>query len=283
MKQAEVEERLVFFPCGKNSLAGVVTIPREPNGQTVLIPWGSGAFPSSGPNRIRARLARALAEQGFHAFRFDYRGVGESDGDYQKPDMEKPNTEEITAAFAWLTSQGFFEIVIVANCFGAWSALMATPMLQGLRGLAMVNAPVGRDHKQVEASEGSLRWWVGKARGLSWAKLRNANRRSVYRKMVVAKATSVVGRSRDGRFSRAICEVLDRGIPILLVYGNDDFRFDLESELERGLSNELAKASPLTRVAITSERLEGFASFAAQDALLTEIIPWVKELSKSSK
>ena len=164
MTISNVEERLVFFPCGDAALAGVLTVPREANGRTILIPWGAGAFPSSGRNRLRTRLRRTLAEEGFYCFRFDYLGVGESDGEYRTPDMDRPNTEEIVAASAWLTSQGLGRITIVTNCFGGWSSLMAAPKILGLEGFAAVNPPVRRDHDQVRAGDGSLLWWINKIR-----------------------------------------------------------------------------------------------------------------------
>ena len=175
------EERLVFFPCGSFTLAGILTIPSDAYGWTVVShPWGSSTIPSSGPNRIRARLARTLADRGFHAFRFDYSGAGESDGDYPETvDMAKPRSEEIIAACDWLSSQDLPRVIVVANCFGGWSSLMAAPRIPGLEGMAVVNAPVRRDHQQVFVGDRSWRWWASKLRGLSWKKLRSRSRRAL--------------------------------------------------------------------------------------------------------
>jgi pimeloyl-ACP methyl ester carboxylesterase len=273
-----IEERLVFFPFGATSLAGILAVPAEPNGRTVLIPWGGGAYPSSGRNRLRTRLARTLAEQGFHSFRFDYRGVGESDGDYRRPDMAAPNTEEVVAACAWLASQGLPRIVIVAHCFGAWSSLMAAPMIPGLEGMALINAPVRRDHEQM-AGAGSWRWWASHLRKLKLSKLRSAERRARYRKLVAAKASSLVGSgSSDTRYARAVGFMVDRRIPVLLIYGEDGFRADLELEADHGLRAAIERAGPPTRLVTVSERLQGCASLAAQDVLLKEVVPWLHEL-----
>lgn len=286
MTPAEIEERLVFFPCGGTSLAGILAIPAKPNGRTVLIPWGSGAFPSSGRNQVRTRLARTLATQGFYAFRFDYRGVGESDGDYQGPDMAKPNTDEIVAASEWLASQGLPRIVVVATCFGGWSSLMAAPMIRGLEGMAVVNAPVRRDHQEVRRT---WRWWASRLKRLRLWKLRSAQHRAVYRKLVFARASSLVNlrprvtsqlslESDQTRFSDAVNYLLRLRIPILLMYGTDDFRADFEAELNRGLRVAIEKADPPTRVMIVRERLEGCANFAAQEALVEGLVPWLLEL-----
>lgn len=278
---AGFEERLVFFPSGGNTLAGIHAVPDQPNGRTVLMPWGSGAYPSSGRNRIRARLARTIAKEGFHTLRFDYTGVGESGGDYQIPDMAKPYSEEIVAACAWLNAQGLSRIVIVASCFGAWSSLRVAPSISGLEGMALINAPVWRDHKQVQVARAPLQWWAGKLRHLSWAKLRSADHRSLYRRMIGAKAASLVRGSGDRTYSRDIRALVDRRIPILLMYGDGDFRGDLDQELESGLRAALATAGPPSGLILTKERLQGYASFEAQDALLNGVLQWLGELSSS--
>lgn len=284
------EERLVFFPCEGACLAGVLTLAPEPNGRTILIPWGAGAFPSSGRNRIRARLARTLAELGFHAFRFDYLGVGESDGEYQKPDLARPNIKEIVAASEWLTSEGFSRIVVVGHCFGGWSSLLAAPMIPGLEGMVVVNAPVRRDHKQIRRS---WRWWASRVKKLTLKKLLSAEHRAAYRKLVRAnassamrspsKAPSTVGLGPStARFSSAVTHLLKHRIPLLLMYGDDDFRVDLEIELDRGLNAAITKAGPPTRLITVPEHLEGCASLDAQDALLKGIVPWLQELPELS-
>ena len=281
---AGIEERPVFFPCGSLTLAGVLSVPPRSNDLTVLIPWGAGAYPSSGRNQIRARLAWALAEKGFHAFRFDYRGVGESEGEYRKPDLATPSSADILAACDWLASQGLTRLLIVANCFGGWSSLAAAPMIQGLEGAALVNSPVRRDHKQVAAVERSWRWWLTNLRKLTLRKLKNPERRARYRKMVSAKAKSITGKGKpDPRFTRGVRHLLDRQIPLLLIYGNDDFRSDLESELEQGLRSAIDSAGPTTRLLMVDERLTGCASLDAQDVLLREVVPWLDEVLASSE
>jgi pimeloyl-ACP methyl ester carboxylesterase len=283
MTVSTVQERLVFFPSGQSNLAGVLAVPDQPNGRTVLIPWGTSTAPSSGINGVRARLARTLAEEGFHSFRFDYPGVGESDGDYHPGEMSSPHIEEIEAACTWLAGQGLDRIVIVANCFGGWSALMAAPKLAGLEGVAVVNPPVRRDHKQVRAADQGWQWWVKRIKRFRLKKARSAQYRAQSRKLLAAKGSSLAGTgSRDKRFSNAVRHLLDRRIPMLIIYGIHDFRADFESELAHGLGDALDQAGPATRVVTVPVRLEGFASLDAQGFLLGEVVPWLQSLPAPS-
>jgi pimeloyl-ACP methyl ester carboxylesterase len=278
-----IEERLVFFPSGTSSLAGILTVPSQPNGRTVLIPWGTSTAPSSGINGVRARLARTLADEGFHSFRFDYPGVGESDGDYRVGQMSSPLVEEIEAACTWLAGQGLERIVIVANCFGGWSGLMAAPKLAGLEGMVIVNPPVRRDHKQVRAADEGWQWWVKRLKRFRFKKVRSAEYRAQSRKLLAAKGSSLAGTgSRDKRFSNAVRHLLDRRIPILVIYGIHDFLADFESELEQGLGAAMEQAGPPTRYVTVPVRLEGFASLDAQAFLLGEVVPWLHSLPSPS-
>lgn len=274
-----VEERLVFFPCGEVSLAGVLGVPQTPIGLTIVIPWGAGAFPSSGRNRLRTRLARTLVLKGFHTFRFDYRGVGESQGNYEDPDMAKPRTEELLAACEFVHSQGLDRIAIVGNCFGAWSALMVAPELDRLVAVALVNTPVNRDHVETRTVSAPWRWWLKKIRRFKLGKLRSAQRRALYRKLIKAKTRAVLGQdARDTRFAKALGYLLDSRIPVLLMYGKEGHRAELEAELAKGLRTAFDRARPPTRLAPVEHRLAGWASLEVQDLMIKEIVPWLEEV-----
>ena len=289
MTPALAEERLVFFSSGGRSLAGILTLARqsnagEQNARTILIPWGASTAPSSGVNRVRTRLARALADEGFNSFRFDYPGVGESEGDYKRPQMSTPLNAEILAACAWLRSQGLESIVIVANCFGGWSALMAAPEIEHLDGVMLVNPPVRRDHKEVRAADEPWQWWARNLKRFRLRKLLSPAYRAKYRKMLAAKSSSVAGSSgRDKRFSGAVGYLLERKIPLLIMYGDDDFRADFDAEMSNGLASEIDRVGPPTRVVMVADRLSGFGSLDTQALLLKEVIPWLHSLPRASR
>ncbi len=280
-----VEETPVFFPGGASCLAGIVTVPDRANGVSVLIPWGAGAYPSSARNRIRARLARNLASKGFHALRFDYEGVGESDGDFRVRTLEDSGEADIVAACSWLTERGLDRQIIVGNCFGAWSALLAAPSLPHLEGLAMINSPVRRDHTQKIAAERPLSWWIERARGLTLAKLRIPESRARYRRMATAKLASVskLGRQQGSQYARRVRWLADRDIPLFVLYGDDvGFRPDFEEELSTGLATAFDDAGPLTRYLLLNEPLAGYPSLGVQQTVLDLVSGWVNDVADAS-
>jgi uncharacterized protein len=77
MKTAE--ETATVFPCDGVQLIGVLHTPAKPRSRGVVIVPGAPQY-RAGSHRQFLLLARDLAAAGFPVLRFDYRGMGDSDG-----------------------------------------------------------------------------------------------------------------------------------------------------------------------------------------------------------
>lgn len=75
-----VEQRAVRFPCHDDTLYGVLSISPQGSQRGVLIVVGGPQY-RAGSHRQFALLARFLAENGVSVMRFDYRGMGDSEGE----------------------------------------------------------------------------------------------------------------------------------------------------------------------------------------------------------
>jgi len=75
-------ERPTVFECDGDRLIGVVTAPEQPIETGVVIIVGGPQY-RAGSHRQFTLLARQLAEQGIASIRFDYRGMGDSEGDFR--------------------------------------------------------------------------------------------------------------------------------------------------------------------------------------------------------
>lgn len=73
-------ERAIRFECEGESLYGVLSVPTQASSRGVLIVVGGPQY-RAGSHRQFTLLARHLAAQGVPVMRFDYRGMGDSDGD----------------------------------------------------------------------------------------------------------------------------------------------------------------------------------------------------------
>jgi alpha/beta superfamily hydrolase len=89
-------------------------------------------------NRVVYRAAKAAAEAGFAALRFNFRGVGQSTGAFDQGIGEE---EDVAAAIDWLEAryQGL-PIALAGYSFGAWVGLRvgcADPRIRALVGLGL--------------------------------------------------------------------------------------------------------------------------------------------------
>jgi exosortase A-associated hydrolase 1 len=76
-----VREDAVVFPCEGESLVGILHVPeREPARIGVVVIVGGPQY-RVGSHRQFVLMARSLAASGFAVLRFDYRGMGDSDGE----------------------------------------------------------------------------------------------------------------------------------------------------------------------------------------------------------
>ncbi len=130
-------ERAVVFSGGIERLVAIVSLPQHPLPRGVLIVVGGPQY-RVGSHRQFVLLCRALATQGIAAMRFDYRGMGDSEG-------EARNFEEIWPDIRVATDQFFLEVpelrdvVIWGLCDAASAALICAHRDPRVTGLVLLN------------------------------------------------------------------------------------------------------------------------------------------------
>lgn len=131
------DEQAIAFPCNAQWLYGVVSLPQQAARRGVLIVVGGPQY-RVGSHRQFALLARALAEQGIPAMRFDYRGMGDSDGAAQ---TFEDVSEDLRAAVDQFvaTVPGLAEVVIWGLCDAASAAMFYGRHDPRVCGLVLLN------------------------------------------------------------------------------------------------------------------------------------------------
>ncbi|MEZ5503645.1 MAG: hydrolase 1, exosortase A system-associated [Halioglobus sp.] len=130
-------EEGVVFACGDNRLVGVAAIPETTSGVGVLILVGGPQY-RVGSHRQFTLLARRLAESGFASMRFDYTGMGDSEGD---PRGFEEIEDDLAAAISVFleTVPGVKRVVLWGLCDAASSAMMFAHRHSRVTGMILLN------------------------------------------------------------------------------------------------------------------------------------------------
>jgi exosortase A-associated hydrolase 1 len=106
--------RLISFRCRGATLVGTLD---EAPGRTGLLIVSGGNEPRMGAHRGQARLAQRLAADGYPVFRFDRRGIGDSEGENHGFGSSCPDIASAAAAFQ--KAAGLDRVVAFGNCDAA--------------------------------------------------------------------------------------------------------------------------------------------------------------------
>ena len=87
--------------------------------------------------------ANNLAKAGWTTLRFNFRGVGASQGNHEGGPAE---TADVVAAAAYLKDSGFSRILVAGYSFGAWVSLLAWDKLEplGVEPMILIAPPTAR-------------------------------------------------------------------------------------------------------------------------------------------
>ena len=132
-------EQALAFECGGDALIGILTVPPAMRDVGVVIVVGGPQY-RVGSHRQFVHLARALAREGFPAFRFDYRGMGDSEGAARSFEDVSEDVAAAIAAFRG-ACPGIAKIVLWGLCDAASAALLYVGSARGtpIAGLVLAN------------------------------------------------------------------------------------------------------------------------------------------------
>jgi len=232
-----VEEEAVHFGSGGERLFGILSHPAaEPRGVAVVFLQGAGYVPSFNHNRLWVTLSRRLGTEGFHAFRFDYRGVGESTGTAARVRLDRPVPDDLLAAVGCVRRVGVERFVLVGSCFGALTALAASAT-PGVVSEVLLAPPVLLPPARPRAARG-------------------------------ATAAAAV----NPRLLEGVRDAVGR-LPLLLLYGRDD-PYYADFSATRPLDPLLGAGSRL-RLEVVPGQIRGLASLATQRAVAELVCGWL--------
>ncbi len=116
-----------------------------PDGEPRAFALFAHCFTCSKDLKAVVRISRALAERGIGVFRFDFTGLGESEGDFADTDFSS-NLEDLVAAASYLGERWGGPEILVGHSLGGVAVLAAAKRVPSARLVATIGAPSDTDH-----------------------------------------------------------------------------------------------------------------------------------------
>lgn len=131
-----------FAGTGGRKLAGRLELPSG---------WVRGwalfahCFTCGKDNLAAVRIARTLAGQGIGVLRFDFAGIGESEGPFHETSFAS-NIGDIVAASSAMAERGWPVSLLIGHSLGGAAVLAAAGQCKTVRAVATINAPFDLAH-----------------------------------------------------------------------------------------------------------------------------------------
>jgi exosortase A-associated hydrolase 1 len=145
---SSVREIPVVFACEGSTLVGVVHLPAQVRTRGMLSVVAGGPQYRGGVCRLQVQMARRLAQEGTPVMRFDYRGLGDSEGEFRGFRDIEADLRSALEAFA-ATVPGLQEVVLWGGCDAASAITINAWKFPQVSGIVLGNPWV---HSQATAA-----------------------------------------------------------------------------------------------------------------------------------
>ncbi len=92
-----------------------------------------------------SRIAKALTDAGYAVLRFDFTGLGDSEGEFESSTFVA-NVGDLTNAALWLIDQGIGPCGMLGHSLGGAATLIAAGRIRAVRSVATIGAPSSASH-----------------------------------------------------------------------------------------------------------------------------------------
>ncbi|MCA8942470.1 MAG: alpha/beta fold hydrolase, partial [Planctomycetes bacterium] len=135
-------ERMEFTNAHGEVLAGRFERPAGPTRATALF---AHCFTCSKDMAAATRISRELSERGIAVLRFDFTGLGHSEGEFANTNFSS-NTDDLVRAAEHLESLGHAPSLLIGHSFGGAAVLRVAPRIPSVRAIATIGAPADLNH-----------------------------------------------------------------------------------------------------------------------------------------
>jgi len=130
-------ERQIFIPSGSLKLEALLDL--VDGTAAVVVTHPHPLYSGDMENGVVESIVRAYRSKGYSTLRFNFRGVGMSQGRF---DEGRGEQEDVRSAIQFLASHGKTKVDLAGYSFGAWVNARAMPTHPLVNGLLLVSPPV---------------------------------------------------------------------------------------------------------------------------------------------
>ncbi len=137
-----VTERVEFEGHSGSKLAARL---EKPDGEPLAVALFAHCFTCSKDIPAARLVSTTLAEIGFAVLRFDFTGLGHSDGEFENTNFTS-NVEDLVRAARFLENEGMAPSVLIGHSLGGAAVLMAAGKIASARAVVTIGAPADPAH-----------------------------------------------------------------------------------------------------------------------------------------
>jgi uncharacterized OsmC-like protein/alpha-beta hydrolase superfamily lysophospholipase len=134
--------RFTFPGHDGQQLAARLDLPEGPHLATALF---AHCFTCSKDIPAARRIAARLSSMGIAVLRFDFTGLGHSEGEFENTNFTT-NVQDLVAASAELARRGMCPSLLVGHSLGGAAVLKAAPQMKNIKAVVTLGAPFDPEH-----------------------------------------------------------------------------------------------------------------------------------------
>ncbi len=138
-------KRLRFTGAFGDELVGRLELPDPEGSEPAAYALFAHCFTCSKDLKAAGWISRALVERGIAVFRFDFTGIGESEGDFADTNFSS-NVDDLEAAADFLRAERRAPEILIGHSLGGAAVLAAAGRVPEARAVATIGAPAETAH-----------------------------------------------------------------------------------------------------------------------------------------
>ncbi len=134
--------KIEFSGANGQTLAARLDLPDGPVRAWALF---AHCFSCSKDIHAAQRIARRLASQGIAVLRFDFTGLGHSEGDFANTNFTT-NVQDLVAAAGWLSETHGGPDLLIGHSLGGSAVIVAAHEIESVKAVVTIGAPADAEH-----------------------------------------------------------------------------------------------------------------------------------------